>query len=95
LLLTHLTDVQNTGTTYADEGRRILLAWGSQPHLMRAGRATVKIRLAAGAWQVWTLTPGGRRRQVVPSSYADGQLTFVADVAADPACASYLYEIVR
>jgi len=95
LLLTHLTDVQNTGTTYADEGRRILLAWGSQPHLMRAGRATVKIRLAAGAWQVWTLTPGGRRRQVVPSTYADGQLTFVADVAADPACASYLYEIVR
>lgn len=95
LLLTHLTDVQNTGATYADEGRRILLAWGALPHLMRAGRATVTIRLAPGTWQVWTLTAGGRRCREVPSSYADGRLTFVADVAADPACASYLYEIVR
>ena len=34
ILLTHLTDVQNTGATFEDDTMRVLLAWGDLPHLM-------------------------------------------------------------
>ena len=94
LLLTHLTDVQNSGIRYADAGKRILLAWGKGPHLMRAGRAAVSLACAEGAWQVWALSPTGRRVREVAATSRDGRLTFTADVAADPANASYLYELV-
>ena len=94
LLLTHLTDVQNSGIRYADAGKRILLAWGKGPHLMRAGRAAVSLACAEGTWQVWALSPTGRRVREVAATYRDGRLSFTADVAADPANASYLYEVV-
>ncbi|MDR2849263.1 MAG: cellulase family glycosylhydrolase, partial [Verrucomicrobiota bacterium] len=45
LLLTHLTDVQNTGVTYADAERKILLAWGQTPYLVRTGTADVALTL--------------------------------------------------
>ena len=47
LLLTHLTDVQNSGTKYADEALTILLEWGSLPHLMRRGAARIELALDA------------------------------------------------
>ena len=93
ILVTHLTDVQNTGSTFASEERKILLAWGSVPHLMAAGKAKVSLELANRPWKVFSLTSGGRRRTEVPASYADGRLAFTADIAADPARASYLYEV--
>ena len=95
ILLTHLTDVQNSGIRYADAGKRILLDWGTLPHLMRAGRAEVSLVLADGDWTVWALAPTGRRLRAVPAVRRDGRLAFTADVAADPAHATYLYELVR
>lgn len=95
VLLTHLTDVQNSGIVYADAGKRILLKWGAMPHLMRAGRAEVSLALAEGAWKVWALSPTGRRVREVPATIRDGRLCFTADVAADPLNATYLYELVR
>ena len=95
ILLTHLTDVQNSGIRYADAGKRILLDWGTLPHLMRAGRAEVSLALADGDWTVWALAPTGRRLRAVPAVRRDGRLAFTADVAADPAHATYLYELVR
>ena len=95
LLVTHLTDVQNSGISYADSSRRILLDWGAMPHLMHAGTARVSIRLASGAWTVYALSPSGRRRGGIPSEYRDGRLGFTADVAREPSRATYLYELVR
>ena len=95
ILLTHLTDVQNSGIRYADAGKRIRLDWGTLPHLMRAGRAEVSLALADGDWTVWALAPTGRRLRAVPAVCRDGRLAFTADVAADPAHATYLYELVR
>ena len=48
-------------------------------------------------WRVWALSPTGARLREVPTSFkaATGTLLFTADVAADPAGATYLYEIVR
>ena len=45
LLLTHLTDVQNSGIEYADPDLRVLLAWGGLPHLMRNGAAEIELAL--------------------------------------------------
>lgn len=95
ILLTHLTDVQNSGIRYADAERRILLGWGKAPHLMRAGRAKVSLAVSTGVWKVWALSSTGHRIREVPSSLQGGHLTFMADVAADPACATYLYELTR
>ena len=47
LLLTHLTDVQNSGVEYADPAMTTLLKWGSLPHLMRRGAARVELTLDA------------------------------------------------
>ena len=95
LLVTHLTDVQNSGITYADSSKRILLDWGKLPHLMRAGSAKVSIALADGDWSVHALSPTGKRRGAIPAVYRDGRLRFEADVARDSNCATYLYELVK
>lgn len=96
LLLTHVTDVQDEGVTYADEGRKILLKWGRLPHLMRAGRAEVSIRLEGDAVpRVYALRADGSRRCEVPSTWDGKTLAFVADTARDSSDATFLYEIVR
>ena len=42
LLLTHVADVQDEGTVYADKMKKVLLKWGRLPHLMRRSAAEVK-----------------------------------------------------
>jgi len=101
LLLTHLTDVQNTGIEYADEDRTILLKWGALPHLMRNGAAQIELALAydsdALPPTVWRLDSAGRRVAEIPVVFdpGTGRLSFTARTDYDPASATYLYEIVR
>jgi len=95
VLVTHLTDVQNTNARFADDERRILLGWGHMPHLMRNGRAAVSLALGKGDWKVWRLSASGKRQGTVPATWTDGRLAFTAAVDAVPGDAGYLYEIVR
>ena len=95
LLVTHLTDVQNTGMTYADKSLKVLLAWGDLPHLMRRGRAEVALALAPGSWKVHALETTGARRGEVPFAYREGRLVFTADVARAASNATFLYEVTR
>ena len=95
LLLTHLTDVQNTNIRYADAGKRILLGWGGLPHLMRAGRAKVSLALSGSGWKVRALASNGRPVREVPVCEENGRVTFTADVAADAKNATWLYELIR
>ena len=95
VLVTHLTDVQNTDITYLDEDLRVLLSWGHLPHLMRNGRARCQLRLADGAWKVYALAADGTRRGEVASVFAKGRLDFTAQVDLDPAAATYVYELTR
>ena len=60
LLLTHLTDVQNTGTTPM-KGGASCWRFTTPSYACRTCHRGDPPR--SGAWQVWTLTPGGRRRQ--------------------------------
>ena len=94
VLVTHLTDVQNTGAVFGGDGRKVLFEWGGVPHLMARGRAEVSLALADRPWKVFALSTGGRRLREVPSAYADGRLAFVADIAAEPDSATFLYEVV-
>lgn len=83
LLVTHLTDLQNTDIQYAEPERRTLLGWGRLPHLVRSGQADVKLKLKdAGQYQVWALSPGGRRLAKVPVRVLGNELEFTADVAS-------------
>ena len=95
LFLTHLTDVQNSGTTYADETMTTLTDWGRLPHLMRNAEAHVTVVVRDGTWHVYALAADGRRRGEVAARQANGRLSFTAKVDADPASATWLYELER
>ncbi|MCY2994710.1 MAG: hypothetical protein NTY19_43645 [Planctomycetota bacterium] len=90
---THLTDLQNTGTRYADRSRQQLLAWGQLPHLVRAGRATVTLRLqhAEGA-RVYSLAVSGKRTGELQANAVNGALSVPLSVSA-AGQARMLYEI--
>ena len=92
ILLTHLTDVQNTGAQYADDSLRVLLDWGGLPHLMRRGKA--EIRLETKGTKVYALRADGERYGEVPVRRDGKALSFTAEIARDPGSATYLYEIV-
>ena len=95
LLVTHLTDLQNTGARYADSSRQTLLEWGTLPHLVRDGAATVRIALPEPkAFTVWALSTGGKRKEQVAAKAEGGELVFTARVRG-PDGARLLYEVVR
>jgi len=95
LLVTHLTDLQNTEITYREAARQVLLDWGRLPHLVRAGKAEVQIKLAnAVKHRVFALATDGERVGEVAARVENGALCFTANVGADPASARMLYEVV-
>ena len=82
LLVTHLTDLQNTDIRYAERARQTLLDWGKLPHLVRAGKAEVRVQLnEPGVYRVWALSTSGKRLAEVASRKTGGELAFTADVA--------------
>ena len=96
LLLTHVADVQDEGTVYADETRKVLLKWGRLPHLMRRSVAGVTLAFADGRpCKVYALASDGSRRCEVPVVQDGGNASFSANTARDPADATCYYEIVR
>jgi hypothetical protein len=95
LLVTHLTDLQNTEIKYREESRQTLLDWGRLPHLVKTGRAEVTMDLQAPkGCTVWALNSAGHRLAEMPARVVDGSVSFTADVAGDRAAgARMLYEI--
>jgi len=93
LLVTHLTDLQNSGVQYADRGRTVLMNWGGLPHLVRAGRAVVDLGLRdAQAARVWSLSTSGRRAGQVSCQVTDSRLVIPLNIEAGGR-ARILYEI--
>ena len=96
ILVTHLTDLQNTEIHYAEKACKTLLAWGKLPHLVRAGKADVQLkRKDAATLKVWALSTSGKRLFEVASKSDNGILSFTADVAERSADfgAHFCYEI--
>ena len=95
ILLTHLTDVQNTGVRYADEAMTVLTDFGRLPCLLRAGTAKIELRVESPAsYHVYALDTAGRRRAEVPCRVEDGRLCFTAS-SRQPFGGCLHYEIVR
>ena len=94
LLITHLTDLQNSETRYADRARQVLQSWGHLPHLVRAGRAVVALRLAHPARaKVYALALTGKRLgEIAPSVGDPSTLTIPLSVSAENQ-ARLLYEV--
>ena len=84
LLLTHLTDVQNSDTKYAERARRTLLDWGHLPHLAAAGSARVSLATDRSL-TVWTLTMSGKRVAQIPTTREGGRLVFTVAVTGSEA----------
>lgn len=95
ILLTHLTDVQNTGVQWGDSDHRIVLKRGGLPMLARNGSADVSLKVKAGDWKVYALGTDGGRRYEMPTAFADGRIRVVAHTARDLANATFLYELVK
>lgn len=96
VLLTHLTQLYNTGDRFADVYGAYMLEVGRPPYLMPRARA--KVELAAERPEevvVHAVDTDGSRRFAVPSSVVDGRLVFTCDTARDPSQATFLYELVR
>jgi hypothetical protein len=95
LLITHLTDLQNTGTRYAGLDRKVLLEWGRLPHLVQAGRARIILRLESpSAARVYGLTTDGRRTAEIPATASDQAGTLTIPLAVDAGGkARMLYEV--
>lgn len=95
LLVTHLTDLQNTAGRYAEAARQTLLDWGGLPHLVRDGSAQIRITTAdPEKLTVWVLSVSGRRVEKVPSKIEDGRLVFTASVRGSEG-AQMLYEVAE
>lgn len=94
LLITHLTDLQNSETRYGDRARQVLQAWGHLPHLVRAGRAVVALRLAAASQaKVYSLALTGKRLgEVTGLTQVAGTLSIPLSVSAEGK-ARMLYEV--
>lgn len=96
LLVSHVTDVQDHGITFADDTRKVLLKWGWIPHVMERGKAEIALRLNGDATPVvHALKSDGSRWGQIPSEFKDGVLTFTADTAHKFDSATFMYEIVR
>lgn len=93
LLVTHLTDLQNTGGRYAEGAKQTLLEWGTLAHLVRDGSARVSIPFdKPETLEVWALSLGGRRVEKLTSKAENGRLIFTVSVKGSEG-ARMLYEV--
>lgn len=85
LLLFHLTDVLDSGTTFKGEKMQYLLKWGKLPHLVRRAPAKVSLRLDGDAVPtVEALRLDGTVYGKVNSTFRNGILSFTADPGCFP-----------
>jgi len=95
LIVTHLTDLQNTGAYFGEQARQTLHAWGKLPHLVRDGRATVQVKLAqADKAEVFALATSGRRTGKTAAKHTDGTLEIELSVRNGEGKARMIYEVV-
>ena len=98
ILVTHLTDLQNTGIHYAEKARKTLLDWGKLPHLVREGKAVITLKHSnPDKLKIWALSTGGKRLFELKTTAANGAISFTADVSENAAAsgAHFCYEITE
>lgn len=95
LLLTHLTDLQNSGATFATPDRIVLEKWGDLPYLVRRGSATVTItRPDAAKLKAWRLDTTGKRVAPLAVKATKTGATLELSTLAPDGSATLYYEVV-
>jgi hypothetical protein len=95
LLIFHLTDVQNSGIRYAGRSMTLLEKWGDLPHLVRAGKATLRLNITGPATAtLYPLDAAGRRQKPIEIQRDGNTLIIPLDTTAGPAPA-LAYELLR
>jgi hypothetical protein len=90
MLLSHVTDVQNTGSRFSGPDREVLEEWGTTPHLLRAGGASIRIASSvASRLKVYRLDMAGNRVAEVPSTVQNGRLVFTISNGGAPSPTLY------
>ena len=93
LLITHLTDLQNTDMKYADIRRKVLLEWGHAPHIVQNGRAEITVKMQnPQAATVWRLRTDGERLSKLDATVTPDGLRIPLDIRG-PHGAQLLYEV--
>lgn len=95
MLMTFLTDVQNTGARFTGPDREVIETFGTTPYLLRAGTAQVTLNLDEPSLaRVFRLDMAGNRvAEVTPSLTASG-ISFAAPNSGS-GWATFYYEIVK
>ena len=97
LLLAHLTDVQNTGATFSGRERSTLLNWGTMPHLVKVGRAEIRIQMKDySKIKVYRVNLKGQRLSSVHVGKIQGGIKFEVN-SREPTTGEGIvyYELVR
>ena len=95
ILMTHVTDVQDEGTTFTDESRSIMLCFGENGLRALDGSAEIMLRHNTPEMcRVYALGLDGRRRGTVQARVSDDGIAFTARVKGADGKACFLYEIV-
>lgn len=95
ILVTHLTDVKNTGMAFGNAEKTILLDWGKAPVLVRVAEAKVALDVAEGGWRIYRLGSSGKRIGALPCKYGNGKLLFDVSTAPCGGEVSMCYEVER
>lgn len=96
ILLTHLTDLQNSGAAFAESARRTLTSWGEPPYLVLRGTARVELEHENPATlHVWEIATNGRHvRELKPAPLPAPRKGLSIDLdTAGPDGARMYYEI--
>ena len=91
VLLLHLTDVLNTGMQFRTEKMLTLVAYGSLPHIVRAGSVDITLKNSQPGLRLYACDSTGRRIHQVETTYADGAYRFQAVIAK--ATPTMVYEL--
>lgn len=95
MLILHLTDVMNTGGTFADSARQIYIAQGELPLLGRYGCAELELDLGDGDFELYAVDFSGRRIGMVPVRLKQGRLSFSVDTFQFEDHVVFAYELLR
>lgn len=95
MLLAHVPEILASGTRFANHARNVLLSFGANPHLVRRGRAVVRLKAhEPRELSVWRLSTGGRRLSKLATACEGDTLVLNLDSAQEGKGAIF-YEVVR
>jgi len=90
------TNALNSGATYGNAERSILIGNGTLPVLMQTGSFSISAKLnSPESFKVWALGFDGARRELVPSKAEGGRLTISLDSSKLKDGPTPFFEIVK